>query len=89
MEVVNSLPRYYIAKAKIELPLEQIDKALKKIPSLLPDYERIFKWIKPLAEPLDSYKKKRNRNKLCAYAEVIPFSVRNNFAQDILNKLNS
>lgn len=42
-DIVNSLPRYYIAKAKVELPKEMMSQVLEMLPSLLSDYELDFK----------------------------------------------
>jgi len=90
-EIVTSLPRYYVAKAKIELPIEQIDKALKKIPSLLPDYELDFQdGIKAIApDHWIHIRKSGTEPVIRIYAESDSLQRSEQLCQDILNKLNS
>ena len=90
-EIVNSLPRYYIAKAKIELPLEQIDKALKKLPSLLTEYELDFQdGVKAIApDHWIHIRKSGTEPVIRIYAESDSLQRSEQLCQDILNKLNS
>ncbi|HOD60229.1 MAG TPA: phosphoglucosamine mutase [Candidatus Syntrophosphaera sp.] len=90
-EIVNSLPRYYIAKAKIELPLEKIDTAMKTLPSLLTNYELDFQdGVKAIASDHWIHIRKSGTEPVIrVYAESDSLNCSNQLCQDILTKLTS
>ncbi|MDD5625127.1 MAG: phosphoglucosamine mutase [Candidatus Cloacimonetes bacterium] len=90
-DIVNSLPRYYIAKAKVELPKEMMSQVLEMLPSLLSDYELDFQdGIKAIApDHWIHIRKSGTEPVIRVYAESDSLQRSELLCKDIIAKISS
>ncbi|MDD3632971.1 MAG: phosphoglucosamine mutase [Candidatus Cloacimonetes bacterium] len=90
-DIVNSLPRYYIAKAKVELPKEMMSQVLEMLPSLLSDYELDFQdGIKAIApDHWIHIRKSGTEPVIRVYAESDSLQCSELLCKDIIAKISS